>query len=102
MDNQPEKAATGAATGERRTVVAKVLSHKMRKTVVVAIERKYAHPIYRKVVRKVTKLKAHDENDDCRVGDVVRIAETRPLSKDKHWRVIEVLERAKAAEPVPA
>lgn len=66
----------------------------MTKTVVVAIERTYMHPMYSKVVRKVTRLKAHDEKQECQPGDLVRIVESRPISKDKHWRVIEVLKRS--------
>lgn len=98
MDKQ---AGTSAKAGARRTAVATVLSHKMKQTVVVVIERKLMHPTYKKVVRKVTKLKAHDEKDECRVGDVVRIVESRPISKDKHWRVIEIVGRGRVIEAVP-
>jgi small subunit ribosomal protein S17 len=72
-----------------------VVSDKMEMTVVVVIQELKAHPLYKKVVRRTTKLKAHNENNDARVGDRVRIVETRPISKDKRWRVAEVLERAK-------
>ncbi|MBI5854432.1 MAG: 30S ribosomal protein S17 [Nitrospirae bacterium] len=65
----------------------------MQKTVVVAVDRVVAHPMYKKVLRRVTKLKAHDERSECKVGDQVRMIETRPLSKEKHWRVVEILKR---------
>jgi small subunit ribosomal protein S17 len=65
----------------------------MNKTVVVAVERSVIHPVYRKILRRVTKLKAHDEQNTCHIGDRVRMVETRPISKDKHWRVVEVLEK---------
>ncbi|MPN19523.1 30S ribosomal protein S17 [bioreactor metagenome] len=80
---------------ERKTRIGKVVSDKMDKTVVVAIERLVQHPLYKKSVKKTVKFKAHDENNDSHIGDTVEIMETRPLSKDKRWRVIEVLERAK-------
>jgi small subunit ribosomal protein S17 len=70
-----------------------VLSNKMDKTVVVAVERFVPHPVYHKVMRRVTKLKAHDEGNACQVGDRVKLIETRPLSKEKHWRVAQILER---------
>ena len=72
-----------------------VVSDKMEKTVVVAIANKVKHPLYGKTVNRTKKFKAHDENNECGVGDVVRIMETRPLSKDKHWRVVEIVEKAK-------
>lgn len=75
--------------------VGKVVSDKMQKTVVVAIERRVQHPLYNKLVINTIKFKAHCENDDAHIGDVVRIEQTRPLSHDKRWRVVEVLERAK-------
>jgi len=78
----------------RKTRVGYVVSDKMDKTVVVAVEEFVRHPLYGKAVRKTKKFKAHDENNECRVGDKVRIMETRPLSKDKRWRVAEILERA--------
>jgi small subunit ribosomal protein S17 len=80
---------------ERKTRIGKVVSDKMEKTVVVAVERLVQHPIYKKSVKSTVKFKAHDENNDSHVGDTVEIMETRPLSKDKRWRVVEVLERAK-------
>ena len=81
------------ATAKRREWVGRVISNKMNKTVVVAVERSVIHPMYRKILRRVTKLKAHDEQNTCRIGDRVRMIETRPISKDKHWRVVEVLEK---------
>ena len=79
----------------RVTRTGKVVSDKMQKTVVVAIERLVQHPLYKKGVMHAIKLKAHDENNDAHVGDTVKIAQTRPLSKDKCWRVVEIVERAK-------
>ncbi len=80
---------------ERKTRVGKVVSDKMEKTVVVAVERLVQHSLYSKSVKQTDRFKAHDENNDSHVGDTVKIMETRPLSKDKRWRVVEVLERAK-------
>ena len=82
-------------TTSRKTRVGKVVSDKMDKTVVVAIEDRVAHPLYKKIVGRTYKLKAHDENNSCGVGDVVKVMETRPLSKDKRWRVVEIVEKAK-------
>ena len=79
----------------RKTRTGKVTSDKMDKTIVVAIEEHVKHPLYKKVVKRTYKLKAHDENNDCRIGDTVRVMETRPLSKEKRWRLVEVVERAK-------
>ena len=76
---------------KKREWVGRVLSNKMNKTVVVAVERSVIHPIYRKVLRRVTKMKAHDEQNVCQIGDRVRLVETRPISKEKHWRVVEVI-----------
>jgi small subunit ribosomal protein S17 len=81
---------------KRREWIGRVVSNKMNKTVVVSVERSVVHPIYRKVLRRVTKFKAHDEQNVCNVGDRVRMIETRPISKDKHWRVVEVLEKGRA------
>jgi small subunit ribosomal protein S17 len=72
-----------------------VVSNKMEKSIVVQIERRYKHPVYGKFVKKTNKFIAHDENNDCNIGDTVRIMETRPLSKNKNWRLVEILERAK-------
>ena len=88
---------TNAATdrGARKTRIGRVVSDKMQKTVVVAIERRVPHPVYGKMVTRTRKLKAHDEENTAKNGDLVRIAETRPLSKDKRWRLVEIVERAK-------
>ena len=79
----------------RKTRIGKVVSNKMDKTIVVAIEEHVQHPLYKKIVKETYKLKAHDENNACGVGDRVLIMETRPLSKDKRWRVVEIIEKAK-------
>ena len=79
----------------RKTKVGKVVSDKMDKTVVVAVEELEQHKLYKKAIKTTVKFKAHDENNDAHVGDKVSIMETRPLSKDKRWRVVEVIERAK-------
>nr|WP_154458201.1 30S ribosomal protein S17 [Bilifractor porci] len=79
----------------RKTRVGKVVSDKMDKTIVVAIEDHVEHPLYKKIVKNTYKLKAHDENNECRIGDTVRVMETRPLSKDKRWRLVQIIERAK-------
>ena len=84
-----------ARISSRKTRVGKVVSDKMDKTVVVAIEDRVAHPLYKKIVGRTYKLKAHDENNTCNVGDKVKVMETRPLSKDKRWRVVEIVEKAK-------
>jgi len=80
---------------QRREWVGRVVSNKMNKTVVVAVERSVMHPLYRKVLRRLTKFKAHDEQNACNIGDRVRMIETRPISKDKHWRVVEVLAKGR-------
>ena len=82
-------------TSSRKTRVGKVVSDKMDKTVVVTVEDRVAHPIYKKISGRTYRLKAHDENNECGVGDRVRVMETRPLSKDKRWRVVEIIEKAK-------
>ena len=79
----------------RKTRVGKVVSNKMDKTIVVAIEDHVKHPLYKKIVKKTYKLKAHDENKECNIGDKVKVMETRPLSKDKRWRLVEVMEKVK-------
>ncbi len=79
----------------RKTRVGRVVSDKMDKTVVVAIETLVRHPLYGKSLKRTTKFKAHDELNECKTGDKVKIMETRPLSKDKRWRLVEILERAK-------
>ncbi len=80
--------------------VGRVVSDKMDKTVVVEIERFRRHPLYRKLMRKTKRVKAHDENNECRVGDIVRIISTRPLSKEKRWKVLEILQRGTPLEEV--
>ena len=79
----------------RKTRIGTVVSDKMDKTVVVSIERRVQHPVYGKMVRRTKRLKAHDEKNDAKTGDTVRIMETRPMSKDKRWRVVEIVERAR-------
>jgi small subunit ribosomal protein S17 len=79
----------------RKTRIGVVSSNKMTKTITVAVERKVKHPIYGKFVKKTTKFHAHDEKNECTIGDVVKIMETRPLSKTKRWRLVEVVEKAK-------
>ena len=79
----------------RKTRVGKVVSDKMDKTIVVAVLETYAHQLYKKTVRRTYKLKAHDENNACSIGDRVKVMETRPLSKDKRWRLVEIIEKAK-------
>ena len=79
----------------RKVRVGKVVSDKMDKTVVVAIADRVAHPLYKKIVGRTYKLKAHDEYNECGIGDTVKVMETRPLSKDKRWRVVEIVEKAK-------
>lgn len=81
--------------GNRKIRVGRVVSDKMDKTVVVAVETFVTHPLYKKHIKRTTKFKAHDENNECGVGDVVRIMETRPISKEKRWRVVDIVEKAK-------
>jgi len=84
-----------AERGMRKVRTGKVVSNKMQKSIVVAIERKVPHPLYKKYFRKTTKLMAHDEKNEAGIGDVVKIMETRPLSKMKRWRLVEIVEKAK-------
>ncbi len=79
----------------RKTRIGTVVSNKMQKSITVAIERQVAHPIYKKYFKKTTKLMAHDEKQECSIGDVVKIMETRPLSKRKNWRLVQIVEKAK-------
>lgn len=81
--------------GSRKVRIGRIVSDKMNKTAVVAVEEFVRHPLYGKAVKRTKKFKAHDENNECKIGDKVRIMETRPLSKDKRWRVAEIIERAK-------
>ena len=98
-NSQPTTAEGAAAERPvrraRKTRIGLVVSDKMQKTVVVAIERRVPHPVYGKMVTRTTRLKAHDEENSAKTGDTVRIMETRPLSKDKRWRVVEIVERAR-------
>ena len=79
----------------RKTRVGKVVSDKMDMTIVVAIETSVKHPLYKKIVKRTYKLKAHDENNECAIGDKVKVMETRPLSRDKRWRLVEIVEKAR-------
>ena len=79
----------------RKTRTGKVVSNKMDKTIVVAVLDNVKHPLYGKIVKRTYKLKAHDENNECNIGDAVKVMETRPLSKDKRWRLVEIIEKAK-------
>ena len=79
----------------RKTIIGEVVSDKMDKTIVVAIEDSVQHPLYKKTMKRTYKLKAHDENNECGIGDTVEVMETRPLSKDKRWRLIRIIEKAK-------
>ena len=78
----------------RKSRIGKVVSDKMDKTIVVAIETSVKHPLYKKIVKSTYKLKAHDENNECKIGDKVKVMETRPLSKEKRWRLVEIVEKA--------
>jgi small subunit ribosomal protein S17 len=93
--NTTGAAHTARERGTRKTRVGTVVSDKMQKTVVVAIERRFPHPLYGKMVTRTKRLKAHDEENAAKVGDRVRVMETRPLSKQKRWRVVEIVERAR-------
>ena len=79
----------------RKTRVGTVVSNKMDKTIVVAIKDNVQHPLYKKIIKKTVKLKVHDENNECSIGDTVKVMETRPLSKDKRWRLVNIIEKAK-------
>lgn len=83
------------ARGMRKTRIGVVVSDKMDKTIVVAIRNRVKHPLYGKIMNRTNKIKAHDEENQCGIGDTVKIMETRPLSKDKHWRLVEIIEKAK-------
>jgi len=82
-------------TSSRKTRIGKVVSDKMNKTIVVAVEDRVPHPLYKKIIKRTYKLKAHDEANECGIGDRVRVMETRPLSKEKRWRLVEIIEKAK-------
>lgn len=94
-ENTQEKTVTDDDRNYRKTRQGYVVSDKMDKTVVVEVEDRVKHALYGKVIRRTTKIKAHDETNDCGVGDRVQIMETRPLSAQKHWRIVQILERAK-------
>ena len=79
----------------RKTEIGKVVSNKMDKTIVIAIENSVKHPLYKKIIKRTVKLKAHDENNECTIGDRVRVMETRPLSTEKRWRLVEIIDKAK-------
>ena len=87
----------GKSPSPRKFRVGRVVSDKMQKTVVVVVDVTTVHPLYRRTIHHARRFKAHDEKNDCRIGDLVRIVETRPLSKEKHWRVAEIIERAEVA-----
>jgi len=93
--------AQGAGQGRRQEKVGVVTSNKMQKTVVITVERSVIHPLYKRVVRRSKNFLAHDEKNECRVGDMVRIQETRPLSSRKRWRVVEIVAKATLVAPVP-
>ena len=93
--NAASAGESAKARGTRKTRLGVVVSDKMQKTVVVAIERRYSHPVYNKMVTRTKRVKAHDEENSAKSGDTVRIVETRPLSKDKRWRVVEIVQRAR-------
>ena len=84
-----------ADRGNRKTRVGKVVSDKMDKTIVVAVEDSVRHPLVKKIIKRTYKLKAHDENNECKIGDRVLVMETRPLSKEKRWRLVKIIEKAK-------
>lgn len=87
---------------KRKTLIGEVVSDRMHKTITVVVERRVRHPIYERVIRRSKKYHAHDEQNQCRIGDVVRIVETRPLSRTKRWRLQEIVRRRVDATPVPA
>lgn len=95
MADTQENARTTSTRAARKTRVGLVVSDRMDKTVVVSIERRVQHPVYGKMVRRTKRLKAHDEKNDAKTGDTVRIMETRPMSRDKRWRLVEIVERAR-------
>src|SRR5579862_4432860 len=102
MAEETKNLETTATRGNRKERLGKVISNKMAKTIVVQVERRFPHPRYKKVVTGYSKFYAHDEKNDAKVGDRVRIQETRPLSKLKNWRLVEVLVRGTDVEPVVA
>ncbi len=102
MDKEPTAAPSSkAGVSRRQEKIGIVTSNKMKKTIVVTVERQVIHPLYKRVVRRSAKFMAHDEKNECRPGDTVRLEETRPLSRRKRWRVVEVISRAAQVTPVP-
>ena len=95
MSDEQSTTALAAERGRRKVRTGVVVSDKMDKTVLVRVDRKVTHPLYRKTVRRSSKFAAHDEQNEAHVGDTVRVVETRPISKSKRWRVVEIVERAK-------
>ncbi len=95
MNPSPQQAAGPGRTTRRKVRIGRVIKNKMQKSIVVAIERKVPHPIYRKSIKRTTNLMAHDEKNEAGIGDLVRIMETRPLSRQKRWRLVEIVEKAK-------
>lgn len=87
--------------GKRKSMLGRVDSNKMKKTVVVVVETPKRHPLYKKTIKKITRYKAHDENNQCNTGDIVRIEETRPISREKRWRVAEIVDKAEVVEIKP-
>jgi len=100
LTGTPAEAQKGSGKPRRQTKIGRVTSDKMQKTIVVAVESLKQHPLYKRTYRYTNKFKAHDEHNDARIGDIVRIEETRPLSKDKRWRLVEILQRAAQVTPV--
>ena len=101
MAETAEGRAQSAGPGKRQEKVGVVTSNKMQKTVVITVERQIIHPLYKRVVRRSKNFLAHDEKNECRVGDTVRIQETRPMSSLKRWRVVEIVNKAALVAPVP-
>lgn len=87
--------STAITRNSRKVIIGKVVSNKMQKTIVVSVERKVMHPKYGKFIKMTSKFKAHDEKNECGINDIVKVMETRPLSKDKRWRLVEIIEKAK-------
>lgn len=95
MHKHTEMETTAITRNSRKVIIGKVVSNKMEKTIVVAVERKVMHPKYGKFIKMTSKFKAHDEKNECGMNDIVKVMETRPLSKDKRWRLVEIIEKAK-------
>jgi small subunit ribosomal protein S17 len=95
LNNISNMENTVETRNSRKVIIGKVLSNKMEKTIVVSVERKVMHPKYGKFIKMTSKFKAHDEKNECSINDVVKVMETRPLSKDKRWRLVEIIEKAK-------